>query len=122
MASLLLISSALIALGGAVFHGWVGGRLYMRHVQESGLMPLMQSVSLVSWHMFTIFLVVSGITLICVAMEPDLALLSYPVLLGNALGAALFLLLSIRGHATLLKMPGMYLMLLTAVLGWLGVS
>ena len=94
----------------------------MRHVQESGLMPLMQSVSLVSWHMFTIFLVVSGTTLICVAMEPDLALLSYPVLLGNALGAALFLLLSILGHATLLKMPGMYLMLLTAVLGWLGVS
>lgn len=122
MASLLLISSALIALGGAVFHGWVGGRLYMRHVHDSGLMPLMQSVSLVSWHMFTIFLVVSGTTLICVAMEPDLALLSYPVLLGNALGAALFLLLSIRGHATLLKMPGMYLMLLTAVLGWLGVS
>jgi hypothetical protein len=122
MDSLLLILAALIAFGSAVFHGWFGGKLYMSHVTESHLVPLMQSVSLVSWHMFTVFLVVSGATLICVAMKPELALLSYPILMGNALGAALFLLLSAKGHAPLLKMPGMYLMLLTALLGWLGVN
>ena len=92
----------------------------MRHLRSSDLMPLTQSLSLVSWQMFTIFLFVSGATLICVAAKPDLALLGYPILLGNALGAGLFLLLGVTGHAPLLKLPGMYLMSLTAVLGWLG--
>ena len=120
MESLLLMAASLIALGGAVFHGYVGGRIYMRHVRSSDLMPLIQSLGLVSWQMFTIFLLVSGATLICVAAKPNLALLGYPILLGNALGAGLFLLLGVTGHASLLKLPGMYLMSLTAVLGWLG--
>jgi len=114
------MAASLIALGGAVFHGYVGGRIYMRHVRSSDLMPLTQSLSLVSWQMFTIFLLVSSATLICVAAKPHLALLGYPILLSNALGAGLFLLLGVTGHAPLLKLPGMYLMSLTAVLGWLG--
>ena len=120
MESLFLISASLVALGGAVFHGYVGGRIYMRHARSSDLLPLTQFLSLVSWQMFTILLLVSGATLICVAAKPDLALLGYPILLGNALGAGLFLLLGVTGHAPLLKLPGMYLMSLTAVLGWLG--
>ena len=120
MESLFLMAASLIALGGAVFHGYVGGKIYMRHVRSSDLMPFTQSLSLVSWQMFTIFLLVSSATLICVAAKPHLALLGYPILLSNALGAGLFLLLGVRGHAPLLKLPGMYLMSLTAVLGWLG--
>ena len=120
MESLFLMVASLIALGGAVFHGYVGGRIYMRHVRSSDLMPLTPSLSLVSWQMFTIFLLVSSATLICVAAKPHLALLGYPILLSNALGAGLFLLLGVMGHAPLLKLPGMYLMSLTAVLGWLG--
>ena len=120
MDSFFLMAASLIALGGAVFHGYVGGRIYMRHVRNSDLMPLTQSLSLVSWQMFTILLLVSGATLTCVAAKPHLALLGYPILLGNALGAGLFLLLGVTGHAELLKLPGMYLMSLTAVLGWLG--
>ena len=54
--------------------------------------------------------------------KPDLALLSYPVLVGNAMGGALFLLLGAMGHSRLLKLPGLYLMSLTALLGWLGVT
>ena len=46
----------------------------MGHIKASELMPLTQSLSLVSWQMFTVFLVVSGATLLCVAMKPDLAL------------------------------------------------
>jgi len=65
---------------------------------------------------------VSGVTLLCVAVKFDLAPLAYPVLAGNALGAALFLLLGVTGHARLLKLPGMYLMALTALLGWLGIA
>ena len=122
MEASLVTAAALIALAGALFHGVVGGKIYMGHIKASELMPLTQSLSLVSWQMFTVFLVVSGATLICVAMKPDLALLAYPVLVGNALGAALFSLLGVMGHARLLKLPGMYLMGLTALLGWLGIA
>ena len=120
MESILVTVSASIALAGALFHGVVGGKIYMGHIKASELMPLTQSLSLVAWQMFTVFLVVSGATLFCVAMKPNLALLAYPILVGNALGAALFLLLGVMGHGRLLKMPGMYLMGLTALLGLLG--
>ena len=118
----LVIAAALIALAGALFHGVVGGKIYMGHIKGSDLMPLTQSLSLVAWQMFTVFLVVSGATLLCVAMKPNLFLLAYPVLVANGLGSGLFLLLGITGHARLLKMPGMYLMGLTAFLGWLGLA
>ena len=118
----LVTAAGIIALAGALFHGVVGGKIYMGHIKDSELLPLTQSLSLVSWQMFTVFLLVSGATLICVAMKPDLALLAYPVLVGNALGAALFFLLGVMGHARLLKLPGMYLMGLTALLGWLGIA
>ncbi len=122
MQALLVTAAGIIALAGALFHGVVGGKIYMGHIKASELLPLTQSLSLVSWQMFTVFLVVSGATLICVAMKPDLASLAYPVLVGNALGAALFSLLGVMGHARLLKLPGMYLMGLTALLGWLGIA
>ena len=118
----LVTAAALIALAGALFHGVVGGKIYMGHIKASELMPLTQSLSLLAWQMFTVFLVMTGATLLCVAMKPDLALLAYPVLVGNTLGAALFSLLGVMGHARLLKLPGMYLMGLTALLGWLGIA
>ena len=118
----LVTAAGIIALAGALFHGAVGGKIYMGHIKASELLPLTQSLSLVSWQMFTVFLVVSGATLICVAMKPDLSLLAYPVLVGNALGAALFSLLGVMGHARHLKLPGMYLVGLTALLGWLGIA
>ena len=122
MEASLVTAAGIIALAGALFHGVVGGKIYMGHIKASQLLPLTQSLTLVSWQMFTVFLVVSGATLICVAMKPDLFLLAYPVLVGNALGAALFSLLGVMGHARLLKLPGMYLMGLTALLGWLGIA
>ena len=122
MEASLVTAAGIIALAGALFHGVVGGKIYMGHIKASELLPLTQSLSLVSWQMFTVFLVVSGATLICVAMKPDLASLAYPGLVGNALGAALFSLLGVMGHARLLKLPGMYLMGLTALLGWLGIA
>ena len=122
MESPLVIVAAVIALAGAIFHGVVGGKIYMSNIKSSDLTPLTQSLSLVAWQMFTIFLMVSGATLICVAMKPSLSLLAYPILIGNGLGAVLFLLLGLMGHAALLKMPGMYLMSLTALLGWRGLT
>ena len=90
MEAYLVTAAALIAPAGALFHGVVGGKIHMGHIKASQLMPLTQSLSLVAWHMFTIFLMVSGATLLCVVMKPNLALLACPVLVGNALGAALF--------------------------------
>ncbi len=122
MEAFYVTAAALIALAGALFHGVVGGKIYMGHIKASELMPLSQSLSMVAWQMFTVFLVVSGATLLCVAMKPNLALLAYPVLVGNVLGAALFSLLGVIDHARLLRLPGMYLMGLTALLGWLGIA
>ena len=94
----------------------------MGHIKASDLMPLTQHLSLVAWQIFTVFLVVSGATLIYAAMKADLPLLACPVLVGNALGTALFSFLGVMDHARVLKLPGMYLMGLTALLGWLGIA
>ena len=63
MEASLVTAAALIALAGALFHGVVGGKIYMGRIKASELMPLTQSLSLVSWQMFTVFLVVSGVIL-----------------------------------------------------------
>ena len=68
----LLMVAAAIALVGAIFHGYVGGRLYMKNIRESQLALLTQSLSLVSWHMFTVFLLVSAITFMVVALAASL--------------------------------------------------
>ena len=99
----LITAAALIVLAGALFHGVVGGKIYVGHIKASELTPLTQSLSLVAWQMFTVFLVVSGATLLNETMKPNLSLLAYPVLVGNALGAALFSLLGVMGHARLLR-------------------
>ena len=118
----LLMVAAAIAMLGAIFHGYVGGRLYMKNIRESQLASLTQSLSLVSWQMFTVLLLVSAITFIVVAWQPHLALMAVPLMGANALGACLFLVLSLMGHSALIKLPGLYLMGLTALLSWLGIA
>ena len=118
----LLMVAAAIAMVGAIFHGYVGGRLYMKNIRESQLASLTQSLSLVSWQMFTVLLLVSAITFIVVAWQPHLALMAVPLMGANALGACLFLVLSLIGHSALIKLPGFYLMGLTALLSWLGIA
>ena len=118
----ILSSVKTIAMVGAIFHGYVGGRLYMKNIRESQLASLTQSLSLVSWQMFTVLLLVSAITFIVVAWQPHLALMAVPLMGANALGACLFLVLSLMGHSALIKLPGLYLMGLTALLSWLGIA
>ena len=118
----LLMVAAAIAMVGAIFHGYVGGRLYMKNIRESQLVPLTQSLSLVSWQMFTVLLLVSAITFIVVAWQPHLALMAVPLMGANALGTCLFLVLSLMGHSALIKLPGLYLMGLTALLSGLGIA
>ena len=118
---LLLISASVISLAGALFHGLVGQEKYMGAIYESNLEPLTKSLSLVVWHIFTIFLLVSAFALLCVAYNPLLKLTAYPIIGVNLIGCLLFIILGLRGHEILLKMPGAYLMGSTATLALLGI-
>ena len=122
MADWLLLGAAGISLFGAFFHGVVGGRMYMENINASGLDDLGKSLSLVSWHMFTIFLLIGGLAFICVVYASFLAVTVYWIIAINALGALLFVMLGLGGHRSLLKMPGALLMGATAVLGYLGIA
>ena len=55
MEASLVTAAALIALAGTLFHGVVGGKIYMGHIKASELMPLTRSLILVAWQKFTVF-------------------------------------------------------------------
>ena len=117
-----LMLGAVLSLAGMVFHGFVGGKVYMGNINKSDLEPLTKSLSLISWHIFTIFLFVSAVTLIYSAYNSSFVIAVYPVIVVNLLGAVLFLMLGVGKHRILLLLPGAYLMGATALLGWSGIS
>ena len=117
-----LIMGARLSLVGASIHGVYGSRLYMENINNSAMEPLIKSLSLVSWHVFTIFLLVSTFTLGYLAYYPNFSNVAYPIIAINLLGAILFVVLGITNHGVLLSMPGAYLMGGTAVIAWLGIS
>ena len=122
MEYLLLMCGAALSLVGGLFHGVAGHKIYMSNINGSNLEQIAKTLSLVSWHMFTILLIVGAGTLVCIAYEPAMALMAYPIILVNAGGALMFLAVGLGGHGQLLRLPGMYLMSGTAILAWLGIS
>ena len=116
-----LITGAIISFAGMLFHGIAGQIKYMGNINKADMEPLTKSLSLVSWHVFTIFLFISAVTLTYIAYNPKFAIAAYPVIGVNLLGAVLFILLGLGKHRILLKMPGAYLMGSTAILAWLGI-
>jgi glucan phosphoethanolaminetransferase (alkaline phosphatase superfamily) len=116
-----LISAAAISLFGAIFHGIIGGKIYMANINNSNMEPLTKSLSLVSWHIFTIFLCVGAIALSIAAYIPAFTPVAYPIVAVNLLGSILFVFLGLSGHKMLIKMPGAYLMAGTALFAGLGV-
>ena len=122
MAFWYLNAAAFIAAVGAVFHGYVGGRIYLGHIKGSDLEDLTKSLSVVSWQVFTIWLVVSAGVLVCVSLDASLALMAYPIILVNVLCAALFVYLGATGHGHLLRLPGAYLTAATGTLAYLGIA
>lgn len=122
MAFWYLNAAAFIAAVGAVFHGYVGGRIYLGHIKVSDLEDLTKSLSVVSWQVFTIWLAVSAGVLVCVSLDASLALMAYPIILVNVLCAALFVYLGATGHGHLLRLPGAYLTAATAALAYLGIA
>ena len=117
-----LIIAGLISFVGMLFHGIAGHLKYIGTINGSSLEPLAKSLSLVSWHIFTIFLLVGSVVSIVVAYYPATALALYPVIGVNLLGALLFIFLGLGRHKALLKMPGAYLMGLTAIFAYLGMG
>ena len=117
-----LIIAGLISFIGMLFHGIAGHLKYIGAINDSALEPLIKSLSLVSWHVFTIFLFVGSAVLIYVAYNPATSLALYPVIVVNLLGALLFVLLGLGKHRALLKMPGAYLMGFTAFFAYMGIS
>ena len=118
----LLISAATLSLAGALFHGILGHRLSMGNINGSNLVAETKILSLVSWHMFTLILLVGAGTLAYLAYSPALVLIAYPIILINAFGALMFLMLGLGPHRRLLKLPGLYLMSMTAALSWIAIS
>ena len=66
-----LILGAIISLVGMFFHGLAGQTKYMGNIYKSEMESLTKSLSLVSWHVFTIFLFISAITLFYTAYNPN---------------------------------------------------
>ena len=120
MDNLFLIAGAFISLVGMLFHGLVGQKKYMGNVYASDMEPLTKCLSLVSWHVFTVFLFISALTLFYAAYNKNLAMAVYPIIGANLLGSLLFIFLGLGNHKALLKMPGAYLMGATALFAWLG--
>jgi hypothetical protein len=117
-----LITAGIISFAGMLFHGIAGQIKYMGNINKADMEPLTKSLSFVTWHIFTIFLFVSSLTLTYIAYNPKFAIAAYPVIGVNLLGAVLFILLGLGKHRILLRMPGAYLMVSTAILSWLGIS
>ena len=115
-----LIIAGIISFIGMLFHGIAGHLKYIGAINDSNLEPLTKSLSLVSWHVFTIFLFVGSLVLLYVAYNPTTTLALYPIIGVNLLGSLLFIFLGLGGHKALLKMPGAYLMGFTAIFAYLG--
>ena len=116
------MAAAALSLFGAFFHGVVGGRMYMNNINNTDLERLGKSLSLVSWHIFTIFLLVGAVSFFLVGFSLLSPIALYPLIAINALGALLFILLAVGSHKELRKMPGAVLMTATAVCGYLGAA
>ena len=116
-----LMLGGFISFSGVLIHGIIGTRIYMNDINKSDLDNLTKSLSLISWHVFTIFLFIGAVTLIIVAYNPLLRIAAYPIILINAIGAILFFYLGFGIHKALLKMPGAYLMASTAIFSYLGI-
>ena len=121
MDNLFLIAGAFISLIGMAFHGVVGQKIYMGNIYKSEMEQLTKSLSLVSWHIFTIFLFISALTLFYITYNPNFAIAAYPIIGVNLMGSLLFIFFGLGEHKALLKMPGAYLMGVTALLAWLGI-
>ena len=110
------VSASFISLGSAIFHGLVGARIYPDHISRSDRDTLTKSLSLVSWHVFTIFLLVSAVRFAWLAYYPRSESAAYPLIGVNFRGATLFFFLGFGNHKNPMRLLGACLMSITGLL------
>ena len=114
----LLIGAAGISFFAMCFHGVLGRRMYLGNINAAEMQGRTKSLSAVSWDVFTGQLFVTGGTLLYVSYTPAAALMLYPIIAVNIVGALIFVVLYFAGHKFLLTLPGAYLQAAIAGLGW----
>lgn len=86
----LLIGAAGISFFAMCFHGVLGRRMYLGNINAAEMQGRTKSLSAVSWDVFTGQLFVTGATLLYVAYTPAAALMLYPIIAVNIVGALIF--------------------------------
>jgi hypothetical protein len=114
-----LWAAAVVCLASVYIHGVWGRRMHDTAIRASDLPEMTASVAMVAWDVFTVMLAVSGAALLYVAYNPSALVMVYPIMAMHLGGAAVFGLLIVSGHRTLIRLPGAFLMGGTGVLIWL---
>ena len=116
MSYYLFIAAAAVCFISVFIHGVWGRRMHDTAIKASNLPQLTASVAMVAWDVFTVMLLVSGLTLLCVALNDEAIWMAYPIMLMHLGGAGVFILLIAMGHKELLRLPGAVLMGATGLL------
>lgn len=122
-------SSALLALAAAVsFAGFFlhvvgGGRMFVRPLlADAHLTPEVKWLGYVSWHVTSILLLGSAVAFAYTARHPgELALAVFAIAMHAAV-AGLCLIVGVRLHPIMLRLPAIYLFGVIALLGAAGVA
>ena len=110
MSYYLFMTAAAICFLSVGVHGIWGRRIYLRLIAQTNLPAREKSISAVSWDVFSIMLLVSGLSLVYVALNPQDSAMAYPIIAIHLMGAGVFFTLMARGHKELAALPGAYLM------------
>ena len=110
MSYYLFMTAAAICFLSVGVHGIWGRRIYLRLIAQTNLPAREKSISAVSWDVFSIMLLVSGLSLVYVALNPQDIAMAYPIIAIHLMGAGVLFRLIARGHKELVALPGAYLM------------
>lgn len=110
MSYYLFMMAAAICFLSVGVHGIWGRRIYLGLIAKTNLPAREKSISAVSWDVFSIMLLVSGLSLVFVALNPQAIWMAYPIIAIHLMGAGVFFSLMARGHKELAALPGAYLM------------
>jgi hypothetical protein len=91
MSYYLFMTAAAICFLSVGVHGIWGRRIYLRLIAQTNLPAREKSISAVSWDVFSIMLLVSGLSLVYVALNPQDIAMAYPIIVIHLMGAGRFL-------------------------------
>ena len=110
MSHYLFMTAAAVCFLSVGVHGIWGRRIYLGLIAETNLPAREKSISAASWDVFSTMLLVSGLSLVYVALNPQDIAMAYPIIAIHLMGAGVLFRLIARGHKELVALPGAYLM------------